>query len=291
MEAKGRADVSVVLAVTVTILCWSSNFPTIRFVQQVYDPNTMSVLRGLVGAGTLALYAVAIRMPLPAARDWPAFALFGLTGIALSTLFLNHGLRTVSAGAGSFLIGTVPIFSALLARLFLAERLSGRGWLGIGVSFAGVGLIALGEGEGLSLDAGALLIVASALNQAFFYVFQKFYLRRYSPLQVTCYAIWSGAVALLVFLPGLPGVLARAPMAHTLAVVYLGLFPHVLAFACWAYALSRAGAAKVTSSMYALPALAIIIAWFWLGEIPSPLSLLGGVVALAGVATLHLAAR
>jgi drug/metabolite transporter (DMT)-like permease len=289
--APRRVDGPVVLAVLATIGIWSSNFPTIRYILQSFDPTTMSVLRVWVGALALGVWALATRMPLPAWRDWPACALFGLTGIAAATLTLNYGLRTLSAGGGAFLIGTVPVFSALLAWGFFGERLGARGWLGIGVSFAGVALIGLGEGGGMRFDGGTLFILASAANQAFYYVFQKVLQRRYSPQQITCYSVWAGALLLLPFAPALPAQVARATLAHTLAVVYLGLFPTALAFSAWNFALSRARAAKVTSAMYAMPALAIAMAFAWLGEVPAPLSLLGGAVALSGVALLHLWGR
>jgi drug/metabolite transporter (DMT)-like permease len=286
-----RIDVPVVLAVCLTILCWSSNFPTIRFILQVYDPFSMSVLRVWVGALVLGGLALATRTPLPALRDWPLCVLFGATGIAGATLALNFGLRSLSAGGGAFLIGTVPIFSALLAWAAFRERLSGRAWLGIAVSFAGVGLIGLGEGGGLRFDVGTLFILASAANQAFFYVFQRLLHRRYSPLQITCYSVWVGALLLSAFAPRLPALVLRAPIGHTLAICYLGLFPTAVAFSAWNFALSRAGAAKVTSSLYAMPALAIAMAFAWLGEVPAALSLLGGAVALTGVAMVHLWGR
>ena len=128
--------------VLATLVCWSSNFPTIRFVLRAYDALAMSALRITIGALALVVVALVWRIPLPRVRDWPLFALFGFTGVAGATVLLNLGLEHVAAGAGAFLIGTVPVFSALLALALPGERMTRRAWLGIGISLGG-GLTAL----------------------------------------------------------------------------------------------------------------------------------------------------
>lgn len=286
-QAAARWEAAPVVAVAATISCWAFAFAGVRFTMQVFSPGHVALLRLMVASLVLAGYAGAARMPLPALRDWPVFLLFGLAGLATSTLALSYGLETVGSAAGSFLVGTIPVFSSLLSRFFLHERLAPLGWLGIAVSFAGVGLIGMGEGSGLQLSRGAGLLVLSAFVQSFFYVFQKPYHRRYSSGQITCYAVWGGTLWLMVFLPGLPAALAAAPGRYVAALVFLGIFPTALAFLMWSFALSRIKAAKVTSAIYVMPALAILIAYVWLGEIPPALTLLGGLTALAGVGLLN----
>ncbi len=286
-----RYDAPALAAALFTVTCWSLNFPIIRYALPAYDPLRIALLRLLFASAALALYAAWRRLPLPALRDVPAFLGFGLSGLALSSILLAAGLQWVTAGAGAFLVGTIPVFSALLARVFLRERLGAISWAAIAVSFSGVALIGLGEGGGGTFSPGALLLTASALCQSLFYVFQKPYLRRYRPDQVTCYAVWSGTLFMLAFLPGLPGLVRAAPLGATLATAYLGVFPIAAAFVAWSYALSRARAARVTSAMYAMPALSIVEAWLWLGELPALLSIFGGAVALSGVAILNVWGR
>ena len=74
--------------------------------------------------------------------------------MALYTALLNMGEKTVSAGAASFIINTNPIMTAGLAMLVLGERFSVRAWIGTTLSFAGIGLIALGEGRGSASTLG-----------------------------------------------------------------------------------------------------------------------------------------
>ncbi|MDP2300772.1 MAG: DMT family transporter [Coriobacteriia bacterium] len=277
-------DLKTALAIAVTLVLWASAFAGIKAGLRGYGPGELALLRFGVASIVLGGYAVLTRMRLPDARDLPRIALAGAFGITIYHVALNFGELTVSAGAASLIIASGPVFTALMAVAFLGERLTLRGWTGIGVSFAGVALITLGEGTGgLHFEPGALLILVSAVVTAAYFVVSKPLLTRYRPLEFTTYVIWSGTVPMFVWAPSLLRQIPAASWSETAAVVYLGVFPAALAYLAWSYALARMPASLLSSFLYLSPVLAIGIAWVWIREAPSPVSLVGGAVAIVGV--------
>ncbi|NLE76674.1 MAG: EamA family transporter [Chloroflexi bacterium] len=286
-----QLDAKVIAALVATVLPWASAFAGIRVALDSYNPFHLGLLRFLIASAALLLYALATKMPWPPRRDLPAFALSGLLGITFYHLALNYGQLTVTAGSAGLLIGSSPVWTALLARLVLGERLRPWGWLGIALGFGGVILITLGEGKAVGVEPGALLILLSAVSMSVFVVFQKPYLRTYGALRFTTYTIWAGTLLMLPLAGGLVDAVRAAPLGGTLAVAYLGLFPAALSYVTYAYILSRNPASVTATFMYAVPALSLLAAWAWLGEVPTALALLGGCLCIGGVVVVNTLGR
>lgn len=273
------------IAIATTLILWSSAFAAIKVGLRAYSPGEVALLRFGTASIVLGVYAIATGMRLPRREDRSRIALAGVLGITVYHVALNYGEQTVSAGAASLIIAAAPVFTAALASFFLGEHLTVWGWVGIAIAFVGVAMISFGEGgDGWRLEPGAALILLSAFVTSAYSIISKPLLERYRPLEFTTYVIWAGTVPMLVWGPGLLMRIPTAPLGSTLSVVYLGVFPAALAYLFWSYALARMPASALASFLYLAPVSAIIIAFVWIGEIPAPLALGGGVMAIVGVA-------
>lgn len=265
-------------------MLWASAFPAIRAGLEDFSPGSLVLVRFAVASAATALLAVRRGLRLPMRSDLGAVLVIGLLGFTAYNLALNQGERTVTAGSAALIVNTVPALTALLAAAFLGERLPRSAWLGIAISFAGVAVITAGEGEGIAADPAALFVLLAAASQASFFVLQKPYLGRYGALELTIWAIWAGTLPLLVFTPTAVSELRGASAEAVVAAAWLGLFPGVIAYSTWAFALARVDASRLTALLYLVPVATIAIAFLWLNEVPSVLAVLGGGVVLIGVA-------
>ena len=281
--APAKLDPATAALIAVTVAAWASAFPAIRVGLLDYGPLELGAARFAVAAVPAALYLAVVRPPLPRLSEAWRFAVGGALFVALYTLLLNIGELTVTAGAAAFIINVAPIITAVLATVFLGERFPLQAWLGTAISFAGIGLIAFGEGSGLELNTGALLILGSALCASLATVVQKPLFARHKPLAVSSWNMVLGAICLAPGLPAALGQTAAASPTGLVSVVYLGLVPSFLGYATWTVVLSRLPASRAINFMFAVPPTATLMGFLLLGEIPTTLGIVGGLLALAGV--------
>jgi drug/metabolite transporter (DMT)-like permease len=278
-------------ALAATVLLWASAFAAIRAALEHFSAAHLSVLRLLVAALALGVVGAVRGVRLPARRDVPAIAAVGFAGMTAYQLLLNSGERTVPAGTAALLINISPVFTAVAASVLLHERMTRLRWAGVAIACGGASLIAVAGHDGLALEEGALLVLGAAVAQATFFVGQKPLLHRYGSLKLTTWAMALGALMALPFAPGLPGAIADAPTEALAAVAFLGLGASAIGFVTWAYACAHVDVSVAAATLYSVPVVAFTVAWLWLGEEPAPMALVGGAIALVGVALATRGAR
>jgi drug/metabolite transporter (DMT)-like permease len=275
-------------AAAVTVVLWASSFVAIRHSGTEFSAGPLSLARLLIGSVLLGAFLFlrpsGLRWQQPTRRDWPLVLACGLLWFGVYNLTLNEAERRLDAGTAAMLVHIAPLLIALLAGVALREGFPRQLVIGSLVAFGGIVLIGTSTSTGGAETWGVVLCIIAAVSYAVGVVTQKPLLSRLPAAEVTWLACTIGAVVCLPFAPTLIDELRTASAGTIWWVVYLGAFPTALGFTTWAFALRRSTAGRMGVTVYAVPVVAIGLAWLFLGETPAGLALAGGALCLVGVA-------
>jgi len=271
------------LAAATTVLVWAAAFPAIQLAVREVNPVPLAAARFAIAALPMLLLLAWKRPPLPKGRDLLHFAVSAALGIASYNILLNSGQQTVAAGAASFLIKLESVVTAILAVLVLRESFDRRAWIGTAICLGGAALIASGQPGSFGLGSGALLVLGAAISSGLAFVIQKRLVATYGALTSAAVNILLGALFLSPWLGTGVAQMQAASMPGIGAVVFLGLFPAAVGYVAWMMTLGYFGAARAANVLYLVPPVTMVIAFFVTGEVPSLLTLAGGLAVLTGV--------
>jgi drug/metabolite transporter (DMT)-like permease len=272
------------IALVVAMVLWASAFVGIRAGLQSYSPGALALFRFAIAS--VCMYFIYMRMPnRNKIKFIDIFWLLVLGAIAISVyhVALNYGEISIPSGTASFIISQSPVITTLLAIIFLRERLTIYGMLGMAVSICGVMLIMLGGHANFNFQIENFYILIAALAGSLYSILQKPFLKKYHAIEVTAYIIWGATLSLLIYLPDLTRQISQATATATFATIYLGIFPAAIAYVAWSYALAEMPASRASNFMYFMPIISTLLGWAVLSEMPLWITLLGGMVALLGL--------
>lgn len=279
------------LALLAAAASWGVNIPFMKLALREVDPLVFNALRFPLSVALVGFFALRERTELP--RPGRSLLLrtlgLGLLGhFAYQVSFLSGVART-SAGSTALLIATSPLWVALLANRLGLDRLTRTAWSGLGAAFVGAALIAAarpGAGAaGAPTLGGNALVLAAALCWALYTVGSKPLLAHYAPMGLAFRTMAAAVVPLvLVALPAMVTTeWGELSWRVWLAVLFSGLFSSGFAFLLWNQGIRHVGPSHTAVYTNLVPVLTLVLGYFWLGEVPLPLQLTGGVLVLAGL--------
>lgn len=296
-----RGSTLLWLAIATTVILWASAFVGIRAAAEDFGPGPLTL--GRIAIGSLALTALhlvtstrrrrvdSVAARLPRGRLLALIVVWGVAWFGLYNLALNAAEQHVDAGTAALLVNIAPMITALLAGLLLGEGFPRRLLGGMLVALTGVAVIALSTSTGRFDVIGVVLGLAAAVLYGGAATLQKRLLRQVDAPTMTWIGCLAATLACTPFAPQLIGELATAPASSILAMIYLGVFPTAVAFTTWGYVLARTSAGRTAATTYAVPAVVVLLSWLVLDETPPLAAMIGGAIALGGVAVATLRGR
>lgn len=278
------------LSLLVVAVIWALNFSVIKVTLLEMDAFAFNALRYMFAALLLISVTKLRGFSLLVKREHllPIIGI-GLVGNLVYQVLFIVGLDFTNAANAAVILGTIPVWVALLAHLFTDEKLTRIKLAGIICAFSGVVLIIFGRGESFSFASktvlGDFIVLASAMAWASYTILSKKYLKLYHSAQYSGFMALVGVIALVGV--GTPALLSTDFTAISTAVVggilYSGLLSVGLAYLIWNRGVHKIGAVRTAAYQNLVPVLGVISGVVLLGEHLNAWQYLGSGSVLTGI--------
>lgn len=231
------------------------------------------------------------------------FLLAGLSGITIYQQAENIAINFTTASNVSIIVSICPIFTAIIAQIFLKEKhLNFWFLLGFLIALSGVALVSFnGHAEFHLSPKGDLLALLAAVSWGFYSLFvSKVNVLGYDDILCTRRFFFFAILSMLPFFilgatvsePGssfyvnLTAAVNKARFSKAINwvnLLFLGLGASAFCFAAWGYACNKLGTVKITVGLYLIPVVTIVFAFFFLGEKITLMGLAGAALTITGL--------
>ncbi len=276
-------------------LMWASQFVLVKIVQEQMGPVAATSFPMLIA--TVLLVPIVrwearsqrARLPSIPGTDWLRFLLIGVLGQVVAQLFITWGLRFSLASNAALLMLTLPIATTVMAYFLLGETMSRIRWISFALAIAGVVECSGVDWKALDFTGrgyllGNGLIFISVCGSAFYNVYSKKLLERYTPLQVLLYSYYF-VIAFLIPItfyaePGAFHQITSYTAKTWLGIALLAVFQYCLSMVIFLSVLTRLDATQASLSNYMIPFFGLVIAALVLHERLTVFMILGGILVL-----------
>jgi Predicted permeases len=283
------------IGLLILYVVWGSTYLGIAIAVDTIPPFLMAATRFLIAGIVLLTWSVARdgrSFSLPTRREWRDSAIVGSLLLGGGMGMVAFGEQTVPSGITALLIAMMPVWVAILGRIFLGERLPRLAVVGIVVGFGGVAILigpsAFG-GSGALDTLGLAAIIVSPISWASGSLFasHRAVLPRRPLLATGIQMVCGGMVltAMSVVSGELSGLRVDAVSpASFAALVYLTVIGSLVAFTAYGWLLRVAPLPLIATYAYVNPIVAVILGAIVLREPVDPRTLVAGAVIVFAVA-------
>lgn len=270
------------------VIFWGVSFIATKYLLDYVSPETIISMRLLLAVSLLLPIAILTKKSFKIKLKSHINVLI-LAAIGAFHLWIQvTGMKFTTASNTGWIIGTAPVFIALLGVLFLKEKLSLLNITGIFIASFGL-LLLVGKGNPLNINffehKGDILVLASAFTWGVYSIVNKKISLEYSPVITILYLFVMMSVIIIPFNinDAVIKTLSGLPQLGWISVLFLGLFCSGISYVIWAYSLRELAAKKVGAYLYFEPLVTVGAASVLLNEKITILMMLSGLIITAGV--------
>ena len=280
---------NVYLLLILAMLAWGSLYPVSKYLMADISPLFLALLRYTFATASLLpffIIEIAKNNNKFDIKSIINFSVSGIFGITLFSVFLFFGISLSTASKGSILTNTQPVFTAILAPLFLGERLSGTQAAGIAAGLIGIILVVTGgnlevfSGEG-SVLTGSLLLICGAVSMSLYSILLKSSIQKYGGIIATWLSMAAGTLFLLLIniITGSTdfNILAALHLRDLLLIIYMGVIATAIAYLLFNLSLKKIDVVKATGFKFLIPVSGVGLSILFIGERPA-ITLFAGII-------------
>lgn len=252
-----------------TTLLWGTNWPVMKFLFSEMPPFTGRALACVAG-GLLMLGIALVRREklMPPKGQWRRLMTSGLLNFAAWMALTAVGLAWLPASETAILAYTLSIWTVLLARPLLGERITAARGVGLLLGFSGMGLLVFSGPPAAAWGKlpGVVATLAAAMLFSLGTVLSKRAPLSMPPFAAVCWQTAIGAVPLVIGMMIERPDLSAVDGAGGLALLSSGMLSNGLGFVTWFAALRRLPASLVSIGSLLAPVIGVILSALALGE-------------------------
>src|SRR5690349_9572933 len=242
-----------------------------------------------LAAGTIyIIFFIATGAPWPRGKEWYAIGVLSFLNILCGNGLTTWGVQYISAGLGSIIAATFPLWMVIIGTFFLKDNIPSAALKGFLLGFAGICVIFFEHVKDFlnhEFLFGIAISFTASWTWALGTVFTKREAREFNPyFSIGLQMFMAGAVLLTVsHVTGTAMPIADIPWQSWTAIGYLVVFGSAIAFAAYLYALQRLSVELMSIYAYINPIVAVLLSSFLFNEKLTMYIIAGGAITLYGV--------
>lgn len=287
------------------VFVWGVTFVCTKTLLVSFSPFEVLLVRYLVAF--VFMWVIHPKWEKIELKDNIYFALAGLTGVVVYQFAENTAVNFTTASNVSVIVSICPLFTAIIAQIFLKEKhITPWFLLGFVISICGVAMVCMNGKNKLEFNPkGDLIALVSAISWGFYSLFVSIINKKnYDSICATRRVFFFSLIFMIPIIVG--GLFAgeNSPMHMDFTIdtnsirfanwkiwlnlVFLGFVASDLCFVAWNKACHIVGTVKISAGIYLIPVVTIIFSFFVLGE---EITLMGGIGALITIAGLFISGK